>query len=134
MNHRSFLLGVGLSTTLIAAKAQNANDCVMKVASTWGQPCEKCESYKEGYKRDHSGNYQIELENTCRDLIEVKVAMQEKNGTWRTFPVKALMPQEKMTAFACQGSGKYLYWARRVNDTEVLLPSDHEILTSYAGR
>ncbi|MBP6389421.1 MAG: hypothetical protein KA175_01060 [Flavobacteriales bacterium] len=134
MNLRSLLLLLACAVAPFIAHAQNANDCVSKVASSWGQPCEKCEFYKEGYKRDHSGNYQIELENTCRDLIEVKVAMQEKSGTWRTFPVKALMPQEKMIAFACQGTGKYLYWARRVNDTEVLLPSDHEILTSYAGR
>ncbi|MBL8008970.1 MAG: hypothetical protein JNJ64_00065 [Flavobacteriales bacterium] len=131
-----------LSSTLLAialaagAQAQDmdANDCIVKASSAWGKPCEKCEYYKEGYKRDFSGTYSIELQNTCPQLVEVKVAMQEKNGTWRTFPVKALAANETMTAFACQGTGKYLYWVRRVNDTEIVLPSDQEILTEYRGR
>lgn len=131
-----------LSSTLLAialaagAQAQDmdANDCIVKASSAWGKPCEKCEYYKEGYKRDFSGTYSIELQNTCPQLVEVKVAMQEKNGTWRTFPVKALAANETMTAFACQGTGKYLYWVRRVNDTEIVLPSDKEILTEYRGR
>ena len=65
---------------------------------------------------------------------EVKVAMQEENGTWRTFPIKALGARESMTAYACKGTGKYMYWVRRVNDTEILLPSDQEILTEYRSR
>ena len=132
---KTFLLIFLLLVALWAgAQDQSYSGCLTKTDSKWGAPCEKCEFYKENFKRDFSGTYQIDLQNVCSDMIEVKVAMQEKSGTWRTFPVKALMPQEKMIAFACQGTGKYLYWARRVNDTEVLLPSDHEILTSYAGR
>jgi hypothetical protein len=113
---------------------QDAADCVVKTSSRWGATCEKCEMYKDLYKRDYSGTYQIELTNTCSEAVEVKVAVQEKNGVWRTFPVKMLKPTEKMQAFACQGSGKYLYWVRRLNDTEIVLPSDQEILTEYRGR
>ncbi|MEO8590537.1 MAG: hypothetical protein ABI432_14265 [Flavobacteriales bacterium] len=113
------------------AQDQSFTDCLVKTASRWGAPCEKCEAYKEGFKRDYSGTYQIELKNACKEMIEVKVAVQEKNGTWRTFPVKALGAEETMSAFACQGTGKYLYWVRRVNDTEIILPSDAEILTEY---
>ncbi len=127
------LLAFGLAASA-QAQDMDANDCIIKARSAWGQPCEKCEDYKEGYKRDFSGTYQIDLQNTCTQLVELKVAMQEKNGTWRTFPVKALAPNETMTAFACQGTGKYLYWVRRVNDTEIVLPSDQEILTEYRGR
>jgi hypothetical protein len=114
--------------------AQDVADCLVKTGSKWGAPCEKCELYTEGYKRDFSGTYQVQLRNSCSELIEVKVAVQEKNGEWRTFPVKALAPQETFEAFACQGTGKYVYWARRVNDTEILLPSDREIISEYRGR
>jgi len=116
------------------AQDQSFADCVMKTTSRWGAPCEKCEVYKDGYKRDFSGTYSVDLKNSCKEMIELKVAVQEKNGTWRIFPVKALSPDEVMNVFACQGTGKYLYWARRVNDTEIVLPSDHEIITEYRSR
>lgn len=118
----------------VGAQDQNYSECLVKTASRWGAPCDKCESYTEGYKRDWTGTYQLDLKNSCRDLIEVKVAVQEKNGTWRTFPVHALAPDESMNAFACQGSGKYIYWARRANDTEIVLPTDREIITEYTSR
>ena len=116
------------------AQDQSYADCLTKTASRWGAPCEQCEYYKESFKRDFSGTYQIDLQNACSDMIEVKVAMQEENGTWRTFPIKALGARESMTAYACKGTGKYMYWVRRVNDTEILLPSDQEILTEYRSR
>ena len=132
---KAFLLVLLLLLAFWAgAQDQSYADCLLKTASRWGTPCEKCELYKETYKRDFSGTYQVDLQNACSDMIEVKVAMQEHNGTWRTFPIKALVPKETMTVFACQGTGKYMYWVRRVNDTEIVLPSDHEILTEYRTR
>ena len=117
-----------------SAQDQNYAECVTKVQSNWGQPCEKCEAYTDSYKRDYRGVYQIELKNTCNEPVELKVAMQESNERWRTFPIKALAAGESMTAFACNGTGKYLYWVRRLNDTEILLPSDQDILTEYRDR
>ncbi len=136
MNPKKTILLIILLLAAFWAGAQDQSyaDCLTKISSKWGARCEKCEIYKDNYKRDFSGTYQIDLENACSDMIEVKVAMQEKNGTWRTFPIKALGPKESMNAFACQGTGKYMYWVRRVNDTEILLPSDQEILTEYRPR
>lgn len=119
---------------LAGAQDQSYADCLTKTASKWGAPCEKCETYKENFKRDYSGTYQIDLQNTCSQMIEVKVAVEEEGGTWRTFPIKALGPDESMKAFACKGTGKYMYWVRRVNDTEIVLPSDRDILTEYRSR
>ena len=139
MIHRNTILLLATALGSLAGLAafgqdRNYSDCVVKSASKWGEVCEKCEMYKEQFKRDFAGTYQVELTNTCSETVEVKVAVQEKNGTWRTFPVKVLKGQEKMTAFACQGSGKYLYWVRRLDDTEIVLPSDQEILTEYRQR
>jgi len=127
---RTLLTTLFLSISVaILAQDRNYDECVVKSSSAWGRPCEKCELYKEGFKRDHSGTYQVVLTNSCSETVEVKVAMQESNGSWRTFPIKALAANESMTAFACQGTGKYMYWVRRLNDTEVLMPSDREIIT-----
>lgn len=139
MIHRKTLIlfaaaAASLAGLTVCGQDQNYTDCVMKVDSRWGDVCEKCEMYKESYKRDYAGTYQIDLKNVCRDAVEVKVAVQEKNGTWRTFPVKTLMADQQMTAFACQGSGKYLYWVRKLDDTEIVLPSDQEIITEYRGQ
>jgi len=123
-----------LSAIVLRAQDRDYNDCVVKATSEWGRPCDKCEHYSEGYKRDFSGTYQVTLRNTCNETVELKVAMQEKNGTWRTFPIKAIAANETMTAYACQGTGKYLYWVRRLNDVEIVLPSDREIITEHRER
>ena len=60
------------------AQDQSFTDCLVKTGSRWGAACEKCEAYKETYKRDFSGTYQIELKNACKEMIEVKVAVQEE--------------------------------------------------------
>jgi hypothetical protein len=132
---RLFLLLILVSIGFWAgAQDQSYADCLVKVSSKWGAPCEKCEIYKEGFKRDFSSTYQVDLKNACNELIEVKVAMQEKNGQWRTFPLKALAPNETLNAFACVGTGRYMYWVRRVNDTETIIPTDQEIITEYRQR
>jgi hypothetical protein len=131
---RTLLLVLLLLAGLWAgAQDRDAVACILKTTSTWGTPCEKCEIY-DGFKRDHSGTFQFQLRNMCNELVDVKVAVQERSGTWRTFPVKTLAPNESMDAFACQGTGKYLYWVRRTNDPEIVLPSDREILTEYRSR
>jgi hypothetical protein len=120
-----------LVASFLYGQDQSYSQCLTKVKSEWGKPCEKCEDYKEGWKRSFEETYKLELKNTCGEMVEVKVAVQEKSGTWRTFPIKALAAGQSMEAFACHGTGKYLYWVRKVNDTEIILPSDQEILTEY---
>jgi hypothetical protein len=134
MNRIVTLSALLLTVSTAWAQDQSYADCISKEKSTWGQPCPKCEAYTEVYKRDYSGVFQIELKNVCKEPVELKVAMQEKNGHWRTFPIKALDAGGTMTAFACNGTGKYLYWVRRLNDTEIVLPSDQQILVEYRDR
>jgi hypothetical protein len=129
---RSLFILLLAAWAITPAKAQDQTyaDCLVKASSSWGQPCDKCEDYK-GFKRDYSGVYQVVLKNACTEMMEVKVAMEEADGHWRTFPVKTLEGGATMTAYACHGTGKYMYWARRVNDTEIILPSDREIVSTY---
>lgn len=117
----------------LGAQGGNPADCVVKTSSEWGTPCEQCWIY-DGYRRDFSGTYSIELKNTCKEMVDVKVAVQERSGNWRIFPMRTLMPQETMNAYACQGTGKYLYWVRRTDDPEIRMPTDAEIITEYRER
>ncbi|MBK9421517.1 MAG: hypothetical protein IPN44_10790 [Flavobacteriales bacterium] len=133
MKLKILLLSVLASGNLAQAQDQTYADCLVKASSSWGQPCSKCENYK-GFQRDYSEVYQVELKNSCTEMMEVKLAMQEENGNWRTFPVKALQGGETMYAYACHGTGKYLFWARRMNDTQIVLPTDGEIVSAYRGK
>ena len=132
MRHLLATLVAALFMLPAHAQDQSYADCVAKATSSWGQPCDKCEIYT-GYKRDYRSVYQLELRNICGEMLEVKVAVEEQNGTWRTFPVRTLASGDTLTAFACRGTGRYLYWARRVNDTEIVLPTDGEIVSAYPG-
>ena len=136
MNMKKIILLIVIVLAAFLAGAQDTNyaDCLVKTDTKWGAVCEKCEYYTEGYKRDYSGTFQLEMKNACSVMVEVKIAMEEENGSWRTFPIRALEPQESTAVFACHGSGKYLYWVRRVDDTEIILPSAHDILTAYAAK
>lgn len=131
---RNLLLSFGLlAVSMASAQDQTYSDCVVKVGSAWGEVCDKCEAYK-GYRRDYSGTFRIDLKNVCKETVELKVAVQENNGSWRIFPIRTLPADQMTTAFACNGTGKYLYWVRRLNDTEIVLPTDTEILSEYRGR
>ncbi|HMN05996.1 MAG TPA: hypothetical protein PKD45_09730 [Flavobacteriales bacterium] len=134
MTRSLFIIILSLCILLPAmGQDQSYADCLVKAASSWGKPCDKCEIYT-GYKRDFTSVYQVEFRNVCGELLEVKVAMEEDNGTWRTFPVKVLAGGETLAAYACRGTGKYMYWARRVNDTEIVLPSDGQIASAYSAQ
>jgi hypothetical protein len=120
-----------LQAGAMEAPPNDPTACIVQRSTRWGVPCETCQVYRDGFRRDHSGTFVIELANTCTEMIEVKVAVQEENGVWRTYPVKALEPGSTMEAFACKGTGRYLYWVRRLDDADVTLPSDGWIMHRY---
>ena len=136
MRNKKILILIWLLLIAFWAGAQDRSysGCLTKIESKWGAPCDRCEAYTSDLKRDHSGTYQVDLKNTCGEVIEVKIAMGENGGLWRTFPVKALAPGEMMNTYACKGSGKYMYWVRKADDAEIKLPTDSEILTEYRNR
>jgi hypothetical protein len=135
MNNRRLLLLIVLLLLAFWAGAQDAdrNDCVVKASSSWGTDQGDCEIF-DGFRRDNSGSFRVSLRNSCRDIMEVKIAVQESSGTWRIFPVKALVPGEECSAHACRGTGRYLYWTKRASDAGTVLPSDRDILTEYRSR
>ena len=122
---------VSLLASASFGQDRDYSECVIKEKTAWGVKCEKCEYYKDSYVRSYDETFVLTLKNVCTEAVELKVAMQEKSGKWRTFPVKFLQHNESFDAYACKGSGRYLYWVRRADDTELLLPTDSEILSEY---
>ncbi len=97
-------------------------DCLEKYKSAWGEPTTRC-----------SGNdtYKVWLKNNCTESIDVLVCVQEDNKTWRPFSHNGMAPRDSMIAYACKGTGKYLYWARKSGDDTVVFPTVDEINKKY---
>jgi len=105
-------------------------ECIEKYKSKWGEECRDCINYK-GYKRDYSQTYKVFLRNTCAESVEVKCCVQEDSKGWRCFAVKSLTEKDTLVAYACNGTGKYLFWARQAGDKEIIFPTDEEVNEMY---
>lgn len=99
------------------------SECLKKMSSRWGEKCQQC------YNFDNS--YRVNLANICKDMLDVKVAVQENTKRWRTFLKSNLAPNDSISAYACVGTGKYIFWARKVGDKSVSFPTDEEINLKY---
>lgn len=97
--------------------------CLVKYDSRWGAECTQC--------KVSDNSYRVSLRNTCRDSIDVKCAVQESDKRWKTFIKLQMGPNDTMIAYACEGRGKYLYWARLAGDVSTPFPSDEEINAQY---
>lgn len=109
------------------------SECVIKVNSKWGDPCDKCDTYV-GNKRDFSETYTVYLKNECNEKIDVKCCVQEKdkNVGWRCFMRTSLAPNDTMVAYACKSAkGKYLKWVKKAGDNEIIFPTDEEVKTEF---
>lgn len=126
---RTILISVAIVTSAIFFFAFTGNDekdynqCVIKHRSTWGKPCPECT-----YNNDI---FQVTLKNTCTENVDVLIAVQEVNKTWKCLLKENLAPNDTMVGHACKGTGKYLKWARKAGDTELVFPTCDEINATY---
>lgn len=95
------------------------NECLVKTSSEWGSNCSACMNSK--------GSYRVNLRNNCETKLDVVVAVKEKSNRWRTFRVNNLAPGDSVSAYACDGAGKYTFWTRNAGDNKTILPTDDEI-------
>ena len=126
-----FISIISISFTLTTPNVMDTSNCLKKVDSKWGDVCIDCVEYKGG-KRVYDDTYKAFLVNTCSEKIEVKLAFQESDGSWRCFEPKVVAPKDTIVGFACKSTkGKYLSWVRAVNDRETTFPTDKEINDQY---
>jgi hypothetical protein len=103
---------------------QEGTECLKKSSSEWGSNCGAC--------YNSSKSYRVNLKNICKENIDVKVAVQEKTMRWKTFNQNNLPPADSISAYACDGTGKYVFWTRKAGDKTIVFPTDDEIEKEYA--
>ncbi len=108
---------------------QNQDDplsqCLKKSSSEWASTCGSC--------YNSSNSYRINLKNVCTENLDVKVAVQERTKRWRTFSQNNLAPGDTISSYACEGTGKYVFWNRKAGDKSIVFPTDEEIEKEFAG-
>jgi Tfp pilus assembly protein PilX len=95
------------------------SECLTKVHSAWSTACSQCLSAENTYR--------VYLKNTCNETVESKVCVREKANRWRIFHFRSIAPGDSVSAYACEGTGKYMHITRKAGDMNVLLPDDNEI-------
>lgn len=98
-------------------------DCVQKYKSDWGRSCVGCTSARD--------TYIVYLKNSCDLPLDIKIAVQNKNKTWKVFEKENFGGGDTLVVFSCEGTGKYLKWARKAGDREIVFPSNMEIGKTY---
>lgn len=109
------------------------SECVLKVNSKWGDPCDKCDTYV-GNKRDFTETYTVYIKNECTENVDIKCCVQEKDKliAWRCFMRTGLAPNDTMVAYACKSAkGKYLKWVKKAGDNEIIFPTDEEVKAEF---
>lgn len=105
---------------ILSAKGYDeVNKCLFKYKSEWGKPCVNCPDSRKSYR--------VYFRNECYNKIDVKVAAQEDDKRWKTYTKLEVGYGDTIVAYACKGTGKYLYWVKKSGDTAVELPSDDEV-------
>ncbi len=107
---------------------QNQDDplsqCLKKSSSEWAGNCGSC--------YNSSKSYRINLKNVCTENLDVKVAVQERSKRWRTFSQNNLAPGDTISSYACEGTGKYVFWNRKAGDKSIVFPTDDEIEKEFS--
>ena len=97
--------------------------CLQKSSFQWGSNCSACYNSTKSYR--------INLKNVCTGKIDVKVAVQERTNRWRTFNLNNMAPGDTISGYACEGTGKYVFWARVAGDNTIVFPTDEEISKDF---
>lgn len=132
MNHGlakilSFLSGplvlITMAVFWMGADEKDYSECIKKYAFSWGTACTNCPP--------NSDTYRVLLKNNCTETVDVKCAVQEKDKRWRTFQFLKIAGNDTIVAYACQGVGKHLVWAKKTGDASNTFPTDEEINAQF---
>ena len=120
------ILFAGLSLVLAGTSTLAQTDysqCIEKKRSEWGEYCSACPIYRDSYV--------VYLQNICDETLDMQVAVQEENLTWKVYTFNSVAPEDSVRAYACLGKGKYLAWARVAGDSNTAFPTKAEVNREY---
>ncbi len=113
------LIVVGSGITNSAIAQTDYSECIDKRRSAWGEECSQCPIYRDSYV--------VYLQNICEEKLDMQVAVQEEDLTWKVFTFSTVAPNDSVRAYACVGKGKYLAWAKLAGDTKTTFPTKAEV-------
>jgi hypothetical protein len=122
-----FILMIFASHNSVAQEPSQEKDyttSLKKYTSKRGARCIKCSNYTPN-------SYTAVYRNVSTENIDAKFAVQEANKEWRTFLRPNIAPKDTVAVYACDGTGKSLFWARKAGDTSTEFPTDAEINKEY---
>jgi hypothetical protein len=108
-----------------ATEEKDYSAMLKKCHSKRGERCLQCSNFTPN-------SYTVLYKNIGSEKIDVKFAVQEANKQWRIFLRPGIAPKDSVAVYACDGTGKSLYWARKAGDTSTEFPTDANINKEYA--
>jgi hypothetical protein len=99
--------------------SSDTSDCLQKVKSVQGEKCGDCNDFKNSYT--------VYFVNVCDDTLDIKVAVQNLNKTWKIFEKENMAPHDTLVAWSCEGSGKFLKWVKKSGDRNTIFPTNMDI-------
>ena len=100
------------------------NACLDKYDSQWGLKCTNCP--------ESENTYRVSYRNICTDKIDVQICVQETSKKWKMISYRGVPPQDTLSAAACNGTGKSLFWVKKAGDREVVFPTIDQINKDYS--
>lgn len=119
-----FAISLGLFG-FVAKQEVDYAEFVKKHATYWGLKGTQCGDYTPD-------SYTVVLKNTSKDLLDIKIAVQEKSKKWRCFNHESVAFNDTIIGYACTGNGKYLKWVKKAGDRTTVFPTDQEVNDQYA--
>jgi hypothetical protein len=98
--------------------------CLVKTSTVYGTECAQCPVT--------ANTMRIYLTNQCEVALEVKLAMKDPTRRVRVFTAQSLAPRDSLSGYICEGNARFYYWARKVGDQSIEMPSDQEIIDYYS--
>jgi hypothetical protein len=114
---------VTMAISLSGYPQEGYSECVDKKRSSWGEECTQCPVYRDSYV--------VYLQNICQEKLDMQVAVQEEDMTWKVFTFSTVAPNDSVRAYACRGKGKYLAWAKVAGDTNTVFPTKADVNREY---
>ncbi len=105
------------------AQTTDYSECVDKKRSEWGEECTQCPIYRDSYV--------VYLQNICDTKLDMQIAVQEEDHSWKVVAFNSVAPRDSVRAYACMGKGKYLAWAKVAGDSKTTFPTKSEINLDY---
>ncbi len=117
---------VSATNAQVSEKQDKYAQCLEKSSSEWGSNCGSCYNSAKSYR--------VNLKNVCTDKLDVKVAVQERSNRWKTFNQTNLAPGDSVSGYACEGTGKYVFWTRKAGDNTTEFPTEEEIEKEFTPK